>query len=149
MKNSMLDKNFICKKIKLIQNELINLNELAEFTMDEIAADFYKYNTLERLLEKIIVRAIDVNQHLLLEFSTLKTPVPKTYAETFIALSDIGAYPKEFGGEIAKSVGTRNKLVHEYDDEKTDREKIYSSIADCLRDYNKYCDYILKFIENK
>lgn len=145
----MLDKEFIYKKISLIQDELARLTELADFTLDEIAKDFYKYNTLERLLEKIIIRAIDVNQHLLLEFATADTKISKTYKETFLNLYEIGVYPKEFSEEISKSVGTRNKLTHEYDDEETDYTKIYDSIGDCLRDYHQYCEYILKFIENK
>ncbi len=42
----------------------------------EIVSDFYKQNTLERLLEKIIMRAVDINHHLLLKFATedIKTP---------------------------------------------------------------------------
>lgn len=143
----MLDKEFIYKKISLIQDELARLSELADFTLDEIAKDFYKYNTLERLLEKIIIRAIDINQHFLLEFSTKDMHPPATYKETFTALSRIGIYSEEFGKEISKSVGTRNALVHEYDDEETDYGKIYDSISDCLRDYHQYCDYILKFLE--
>lgn len=145
----MLDKDFIYKKISLIQEELAHLSELADFTLDEVASDFYKFNTLERLLEKIITRAIDVNQHLLLEYATKDTKIPKTYKETFSELSGIGVYSEEFGEEISKSVGTRNKLVHEYDDEKFDYKNIYTSIDDCLKDYHKYCEYVLKFIENK
>ena len=141
----MLDKNLIRTKIELIQDELAHLVELADFSFDEIAADFYKYNTMERLLEKIVIRAIDINQHLLLESSTYKMAVPRTYAETFMMLADLSVYSKDFAVEISKSVGTRNILVHEYD--KTDQNQIYSSIGDCLRDYHKYCDYILKFVE--
>ena len=38
-------------------------------------------------------------------------------------------------------------LVHEYD--KADYSRVYNSIGDCLRDYNRYCEYILKFWKNK
>lgn len=36
-------------------------------------------------------------------------------------------------------------LAHEYD--KMDYSKVYNSMGDCLRDYNKYCEYILSFLE--
>lgn len=143
----MIRKDFIEKKIDLIQGELGRLAELSNFTLEEVAADFYKYNTLERLLEKIIMRAVDINEHLLSELATEKTKTPETYKETFIELAKIEVYPEEFAKQIANSVGTRNILVHDYDDENTDYRKIYASIADCLKEYHQYCGYILKFLE--
>jgi uncharacterized protein YutE (UPF0331/DUF86 family) len=142
----MFNKDFIYRKISLIQEDLAKLEELAKFSFEEIASDFYKQNTLERLLEKIIVRAIDINEYLLSEFTAKDTIVPKTYKETFTELAKTGVYSEEFGEQISKSVGTRNVLVHEYDEE-VDDSKVYSSISDCLRDYAKYCGYILKFLE--
>lgn len=142
----MLNKDFIYKKISLMQEELANLSEFKNFSLDEIAGDFYKLNALERLLEKIIMRAIDINQHLLLELADIKTKAPKTYKETFTELAEIGVYSQEFGARISKSVGTRNILAHEYDEE-VNYSKVYGSISDCLKDYHQYCEYILKFID--
>jgi len=143
----MLKKDFVEKKIDLIQQELVNLSELKNFTMQEIAGDFYKYNTLERLLEKIIMRAVDINQYLLREIGDGKNDSPVTYRETFLRLVDIDILPKKFAEQIAQSVGLRNILAHDYDDETISYEKIYNSIDDCLKDYHRYCEYILKAIE--
>ena len=145
----MLNKSLIYRKISLIQDSLANLEQLAKFSLDEIAADFYKLNTLERLLEKIIMRAIDINQHVILELSEKKSRLPVTYKETFTRLADFKIYSQKFGEKISKSVGTRNVLVHEYDDNQLDYEKVYSSIKDCLKDYGKYCQAILDFLQNK
>jgi uncharacterized protein YutE (UPF0331/DUF86 family) len=144
----MLNKDFVYRKISLMQDDLTKLSELAKFSFSEIVEDFYKQNTLERLLEKIIIRAVDINQHLLLELATKDTNAPKNYKETFTELAKINVYPKEFSENISKSVGTRNILVHEYDDEEVNYNKIYDSVSDCLKDYHQYCNYILKFIEN-
>ena len=143
----MLKKDFIYRKISLMQEDLTKLSELAKFSFSEIVEDFYKQNTLERLLEKIIIRAVDINQHILLELATKDTNAPKNYKETFTELAKINVYPKEFSKNISKSVGTRNILVHEYDDEEVNYNKIYDSVSDCLKDYHQYCNYILKFIE--
>ena len=70
---------------------------------------------------------------------------PKSYRETFLKLAELGIYPKDFAAGIAKSVGTRNILVHDYDE--VDYSRIYDSVSDCLSDYRQYCDYILKFLE--
>ena len=145
----MLDKNFIEMKIDLIQKELGRLSVFRDFTLDEVAGDFFKYKTLERLLEKIIIRAVDINQHIIVEFADEKTLSPIDYRQTFLEIARFGVYPKEFGEGISRSVGTRNVLVHDYDDEKTDYGKIYSSIGDCLRDYHRYCGYILEFLEKQ
>ncbi len=144
----MFKKELIYRKVSLIQEDLAKLVKVANFSFNEIVSDFYKQNTLERLLEKIIIRAIDINQHLLLEFAKEDMKTPKTYKDTYIELAMIGVYPIEFGKEISKSVGTRNILVHEYDEE-VDYSKIYASISDCLKDYHRYCEYILSFIEGK
>lgn len=143
----MLREDFIKKKIGLIQEELGNLIVFKDFTLSEITKDFFKYNTLERLLEKIIMRAVDINQHIISELTNEQTKTPTNYQETFIEISKMGVYSMEFGKKIAKSVGTRNVLAHDYDDEETDYGKIYSSVKDCLSDYHQYCEYVLKFLE--
>jgi uncharacterized protein YutE (UPF0331/DUF86 family) len=141
----MIRKDFIKRKISLIQDDLAHLAEFARCSFDEIVADFVKEAAMERILERIINRAVDINQHLIAELVTKDTSSPKDYTETFLLLSGFGIYSEDFGKEISKSIGTRNKLVHEYD--KVDYFLIYDSVGDCLRDYHQYCEYILKFIE--
>lgn len=141
----MINKEFIKRKISLVEDELANLSGFASYSFDEIAKDYVKLAATERFLERVVNRAIDINQHLIAELSTKDTPTPKDYTETFTILSSLGIYPEDFGKAISKSVGTRNTLVHEYD--KIDKELIYDSIGDCLKDYHKYCEYILKFLD--
>jgi len=143
----MIKKDFIEKKIELIQEELGNLARLKEFSLPEIMSDFYKYNTLERLLEKITMRAVDINQHLLRELG--QGDAPNTYRETFLQLGKMGILPEKLAKSIAKSVGLRNILVHDYDDEIVDYSKIYDSVSDCLKDYHQYCQHISQFINRE
>lgn len=140
----MVNKRFVEQKIALIEKEFEDLEKLAKLSFQEIVNDFMRQAALERLLERIINRAIDINQHLIAELVKEEAP-PQSYKETFFKLSELGVYPKEFAEGISKSVGTRNVLVHDYNN--VDYSKIYSSISDCLKDYHQYCDYILKFIE--
>lgn len=137
----------IQRKISLIQDDLGKLAQLSHFSVEEVAADFLKQATVERLLERIISRAIDINEHIVSEFAGLDTIPPKDYRETFLRLAELDIYPKEFAASISKSVGTRNLLVHEYD--KVDYEKVYASISDCLKDYHKYIEYLLEFLKDK
>lgn len=143
----MINEKFIKRKLSLIQDDLAKFADFAKYSFEEISGDYVKQAAIERFLERIVNRAIDINQHLIAELTTKEISTPKDYTETFTILADLNVYSKKFSEEISKSVGTRNKLVHEYD--KIDQRLIYDSIADCLRDYHQYCDYILKFIENK
>lgn len=143
----MINKEFIIRKITLIQGEFPLLEELAKYSFEEIIADFMKEAALERTLEKIIMRAIDINQHIISETASKNTVAPKDYKETFLGLVELKVFPKEFAEEISKSVGTRNALAHEYDE--VDHGMIYSSMKDCLKDYHQYCQYILDFLEKK
>ncbi len=143
----MINNEFIVRKTTLIQSEFPLLEELAKNSFSEIVADPMKQAALERTLEKIIMRAIDINQHIIAELASKNTIVPKDYKETFSGLADLKIYPKEFADEISKSVGARNILAHEYDE--ADYTKVYSSVKDCLRDYHQYCQYILDFLERK
>lgn len=135
----------IKRKVDLVQDEMVNLEKLSKFSFQEIVKNFMKQAALERILEKIIGRAIDINQHLIAELSTKEVSPPKDYKETFLKLAELKIYPEKFAQSISRSVGTRNILIHEYNH--IDYGKIYSSISDCLRDYHKYCGYILKFLE--
>lgn len=143
----MLDKDFIQRKIELIQVELSRLVEFKDLSFREVVSDYKIQAIVERLLERIITRAIDINQHLIAELATKETESPKSYKETFLRLSEFEIYPEDFGKSIAKSVGTRNILIHEYN--KIDYSQIYSSISDCLKDYHQYCEYILKYAGDK
>src|SRR3989304_4816321 len=141
----MIRKDFVRRKISLIQDELAHLVELSRFSFNEIVSDFVKQSAMERILERVISRAIDVNNHLIAELATKDTSPPKDFKETFMRMADIGVYPVGFAGQISRSVGTRNIRDDEYD--KVDYQKLYVSVSDCLRDYHQYCEYILGLLD--
>lgn len=137
----MPNKEFIKNKIKFIQKELGILAEYSDFSLQEIVRDYLKHTLIERILERIINDALDINQHIIAES---EQEAPNDYKETFAILSKMDIFSAEFAAEISKSAGLRNILVHNY--HKLDEEIFYHSIKNCLTDYTKYCDYILKFI---
>ena len=139
-----VDTHFIRRKIKLIQEDLSELDHLAHYTFDEISKDHIKLLAVERLLEKIIMRAIDINQHMIAELGKGDEQV-RGYEDTFYILSQLGIYGEEFAKQIAPSAGLRNRLVHEYNN--TRQDIIFKSASEAFVQYVKYCDSILKFIE--
>ena len=138
-----IDARFIKRKIKLIEEDLLRLKRLEKFTVDEIASDFYKYCTVERLLEVIIMRAVDVNSHIIARLGTGIERVRK-YSDTFLILGEMKILPEKFAKAIAGSAGFRNILAHEYDE--VEMNEVHSSIGEGLKDFKKYCQYIIEFL---
>ncbi len=139
-----IDIHFVRRKIKLIQEDLSELDRLVHYSFDEISRDHIKFLAVERLIEKIIMRAIDINQHMIAELGRGDERV-RGYEDTFYVLSQLGIYGEEFAKQIAPSAGLRNRLVHEYNN--TRQDIIYKSVGEAVGQHVKYCDSILKFIE--
>jgi len=140
----MLNKELIRNKIEYIHKDLVILSDLSEYSFEDLIKNSLNYSACERILEQIVGRAIDINQHIIVNKAKIDTSAPLAYKDTFIKLIELNVYPKEFGEKISKSAGLRNMLVHEYD--KIDPQIVYSSVADTLSAYTKYCEYILKYI---
>ena len=81
---------------------MVKLSDLAKYTVDEVAKDFVKQAAVERILERIITRAIDINQHIAAESENKNISAPKDYKETSRHFADIGVYDKNFAEEISK-----------------------------------------------
>lgn len=140
----MLDNDFIRRKAKLIHEDLSQLESLSKHSFDEISQDHIKLAAVERYLEKIIMRAIDINQHIIAELGKGNEAV-RGYEDTFLILAKMNIYPSEFAEKIAPSAGLRNRLVYEYNN--TKEEIIYQSVSDAIKQYAEYCNYILEFIK--
>lgn len=142
----MLDENFIKRKLKLMAEDMKNLEELRNYSLDDLAKDFYKLNAAERLLEKIVIRASDINSHLISELGKGIEKV-RGYYDSFIVLAELRVYPAEFSKRVADDVKFRNILIHEYNN--IDKNLIHKKIKEVLDDFNQYSNYILEFIEKQ
>jgi len=140
----MLDREFIQRKINLIREDLIKLDNFRDTSFDELSKDWLKWNALEHILMKIIGRGIDINEHLIAEIAKPETTAPRNYQETFLKLAELKVLPEEFAQKISKSAGFRNAIVHEYN--KIDREVVFGTINEAIKQYADYCQYILDFL---
>lgn len=142
----MLNKEFLKRKLFLNQKELERLKAFEGLTIDEIADEPGQYAACERYLERLIGRAIDINQHIIAQKGDVSLGTMK-YRDTFLALAKFGVYPEEFAKKIAPSAGLRNALVHDYND--IDPEMLQKSIGQAISEFNNYAKYILAFLENE
>ena len=131
----MINKEFIQRKTSLIEDELIRLTEFEKLTLEQIDKNFKSQAIVERILERVITRAIDINQHFIAELGG-QLPAVKTYRETFLKLSELGVYPKDFAQKIAPCAGLRNALVHDYNN--LDPEILHKSMGTAIQEFDEY-----------
>lgn len=138
----MIDNAMVKNRIERIEEDLLHLKDFVGFSFDDIAKSYNTHKIVERIIEIIVNHAIDINQHIIVESG--KGHLPFDFKESFLLLTDLGVYPKEFAERISNSAGLRNILVHEYT--KLDEKKFYNSIKDCYKDYTQYCRYIIDYL---
>lgn len=142
----MLRPEFVQRKLQLIAEDLGRLLQYKDESWESITADSLKLAALERLIERIVMRAIDINEHLIAELGSgsENRTTRLTYRDTFLRLADLGVYPKEFAQCIAHSASLRNILVHDYND--ADRRIVCGAVRPCLEDYRKYVESVAGFM---
>lgn len=142
----MLRPEFVRRKLALIAEDLERLTGFRDVSLEALRADEVRLAAVERMLERIVMRAIDVNEHLIAALARAEGRISRlTYRDTFLLLADLGVYTKEFAQQIAASAGLRNILVHDYND--ADRRIVHASIRSCLRDYREYVERVADFID--
>jgi uncharacterized protein YutE (UPF0331/DUF86 family) len=138
----MIDRELVTRKLTLITADLQALAPLAAKTREVFLASDTDEVLVERYLERIVGRMLDVNYHLLVESG--QRP-PKDYYESFTRLAKLGTLPVEFASRIAACAGLRNRLVHEYDD--IDPGRVHEAAASAVRDVPEYLRLVRRFVE--
>ncbi len=143
----MLRPEFVERKLQLIVDDLGQLLAFRDTPYGDLDADPIRLAAVERIVERMVQRAIDVNEHLI---STLSTgdearTTRITYRETFLRLADLGVYDGDFAQGIARSAGLRNILVHEYND--IDHRILHQAIPGALEQYHAYVNAVRAFLE--
>jgi uncharacterized protein YutE (UPF0331/DUF86 family) len=143
----MLRPEFISRKLQLIAEDLGRLARFRDVSYESLVADDVRLAAVERILERIVLRAIDVNEHIISELATgeEERTTRLSYRDTFLRLPDYGVYPKDFADLIAPSAGLRNILVHEYND--VDHRIVHGAIRTALEQYTAYVEAVQRFID--
>jgi uncharacterized protein YutE (UPF0331/DUF86 family) len=138
----MIDPELMTRKMVLITADLKAIETLARRPLEDYIASSTDEVLVERYLERIIGRMIDINYHLMTEAGH---PPPRDYFDSFTHLARIGVLPPAFATQIAASAGLRNRLVHEYDE--IDPERVYEGLQAAVRDVPEYLRHIERYLE--
>ncbi len=139
----MIDPLLITRKIALIAKDFNALLPYGRLTLEAYLADQVNEVVVERYLERIIGRMIDINYHLITE---LGHPPPKDYFESFAEMGKLGILPIAFSRSIAQAAGLRNRIVHEYDE--IDETKMHEALQSAIRDIPQYVAYIQQYVQS-
>lgn len=142
----MLDQIFVRRKLKFIAEDLKHLEDFSDYTLDDLAKDYMKHAAVERLLERIVVRATDINNHLIAEIGQGVEKV-RGYGDSFLQLAEFGLYSQGVAQKLADDAKFRNVLVHEYNN--IDKLLVYKKIKEVLDDFHKYGQHIITFLEKQ
>lgn len=140
----MVNKDLVKRKISKIQEGLNHLADFKDKNFEDVARDYIQFAAVKNILMEIIGRGIDINEHILSQ-KEVDNLAKLDYAQTFLALADLGVLPEDFAREISKSAGFRNAIVHNYD--QIDLGSVYESIDKAVDQYDNYCRHILNYIE--
>jgi uncharacterized protein YutE (UPF0331/DUF86 family) len=126
------------RKINYLKDRLEELQSLLIQKKARVKITNLHVRTLERLFQLCVETAGNINQHFLSSMDIQS----ETMGETFLKLGDLKVLPQTLAKRLFKTVGLRNKLVHDY--EKIDEKLLWSYLAKFISDYSTYIKYFEK-----
>jgi uncharacterized protein YutE (UPF0331/DUF86 family) len=136
-----VDPALVTRKLLLVAADLDPLRPVAERGLEAYLAHPIEQAFVERYLERMIGRMIDVNYHVI---TGVGQPPPADYYASFVKLAEAGALDAAFASEIARAAGLRNRLVHAYED--LDPRRIFEALQTALVDIPRYLEQVNRFL---
>lgn len=137
----MIDRKIILSHLEEIEDNLNILKEIRSFSLNELR-DKKKVWMAEHGLQVTIQNLLDVGTHILSSSGVNKI---ETYKDVIHELGKNHILPEKFANSLAKMAGFRNILVHEY--LSIDVRKIWNVLRNNLKDFDKFCRYIYRYLE--
>src|SRR3989344_2878650 len=136
-----IEKTFVISKIERIRENVEKIRLKLQLSDDAILHSEDILAVLERYFQLIVDYAIDINHHFIKEDGF---GIPDDLQSTFTSLGEHGLLPKGFAAKISKSVGLRNRIVHQYEDVKP--AVFVKNLRENIGDYDEYIKILLTHI---
>lgn len=127
--------------IRQQQEYLKHLRALAQVDEERFVSDPEKTGAAKYYCLVAIETCIDICNHIT---SAERFRAPLDYADAFTVLGEESIFPPEFTRTLEKMAGFRNRLVHVY--AQIDDHLVHEFLRTRLDDFNRFQEYILKFI---
>ena len=136
-----VDPALVTRKLLLVASDIDALRSVAARGRDAYLGSLVDQAFVERYLERLIGRMIDVNYHVL---TGMGHPPPSDYPASFVRLGEFGVLESPIARNIARAAGLRNRIVHEYDG--LDPGKVFDALIDALRDVPHYLAQVNEYL---
>ena len=110
-KPRVVDRDLILRKCAQLETYLAQLQPYRTIDLGTYQGDWKTQRIVERTLHLAIETCMDIADHAVAD---RQLRVPDTGAETFEILAEAALLPGELAGRLARMVGFRNILVHDY-----------------------------------
>ena len=136
-----VNKNKLRKLISELTDALRELEDLRNREDGEFLGNSHLVSSAKYNLLIAIEAAIDICNHVIFR---RRYRTPEDYADTFKVMGEVGAFPEEFLKNLIDMARFRNRLVHIY--WTVDKREIYKILQNNLSDFEKFLQYLGKFV---
>lgn len=142
MKRIPINQEVIKSKLKEIRDDLMKLEDFKKISLEEYKSG-HNFAASEHYLRRALEAMLDIGTHIL---SRLPGAKPRIYKDIPKLLGEHEVVPSEFAeDQLIKMAGYRNRLIHFYAE--INDEELYNIIQNDLPDLEKFCQYIVKYLE--
>ena len=134
----MVDRDLMLRKMAHLDTYLIQLGAYAGLTEGDYRSDWKTQRIVDRTLHLVIETCMDIADHVVAD---QRLRVPDTGAATFEILGEAGVLPQELAAALAKMVGFRDILVHDY--AKLDPAIVVRALTTNLEDVRRFRAVVL------
>jgi len=137
----VVDRDLILRKLADLDAYLGQLAPYRDLDVAAYTGDWKTQRIVERTLHLSIEVCMDVGDHLVAD---QRLRVPETGAATFELLGEAGILPPVLAGALAKMVGFRNILVHDY--ARLDPSIVLGVLRTDIVDLERFRDAVVAFM---
>ena len=135
----MVDRDLILRKVADLETYLSQAAAYRDVDDTAYRGDWKVQRVVERTLHLIIEVCMDIADHVVADG---RLRVPDTGADTFVILAEAGLLNGPLAERLARMVGFRNILVHDY--AKVDPDIVLRVLRADLRDVEQFRDAVLQ-----
>ena len=137
----MTAKARIIAKLEEFRGYLSELEGMTKISWDDFQADLLKKRGIERTLQLTVEALIELGSNII---AAKQWRSPVSNRDIFAILTEQGVLDNKLGEAIAKMVGFRNILVHDYT--RIDDTVVYGVLHGQLADIIRFYDIIRKYL---
>jgi uncharacterized protein YutE (UPF0331/DUF86 family) len=140
----VVNQNKLDGMIRNLRTYLKYLDKIARIKREDFLNDPTVIGGARYYLQISIESCLNLGNHVI---SSEGYRSPDDYRDVFAVLNENNIIPDDFTLTLRQMVGFRNRLVHLYWE--IDDELIYSFLQNELKDFDRFIEYILLFVQNQ